>query len=67
MYYYLMRKNTPITVVEIDESGQLIWADYAGVSDERLLPLEHATDKNRLSFGGNTGLLQSSKKKFMQC
>ncbi|MCI5500496.1 MAG: HipA domain-containing protein [Lachnospiraceae bacterium] len=50
MYYYLMRKNTPITVVEIDESGQLIWADYAGVSDERLLPLEHATDKNRLSF-----------------
>lgn len=49
MYYTLMRKNIPLTTVEIDDNGQMVWADYMNCREWEMLPMEHATDANRLS------------------
>lgn len=50
MYYYLMRKNEPLTMVELNEYGQLVWANCQNVKNEELLPMELATARNRLSI-----------------
>lgn len=48
MYYYLMRKNDVVTTVELNDMGQLVWADYQNVKEPEKLPLELATSTNRL-------------------
>ena len=50
MYYYLMRKNDVVTTVELNDMGQLVWADYQNVKEPEKLPLELATSTNRLSM-----------------
>ena len=40
MYYYLMRKNDVLTTVELNDMGQLVWADYQNVKEPEKLPLK---------------------------
>lgn len=35
MYYYLMRKNDVVTTVELNDMGQLVWADYQNVKEPK--------------------------------